>query len=52
MSQRIAYALPDRYLNFWKIDALVEEALRAKAGDWHVPAPQLPAPVPLISKVA
>jgi len=47
-----AYALHDRYLNFWKIDALVEEALRAKAGSWHVAAPPLPAPVSLISKAA
>ncbi|WP_300973511.1 hypothetical protein [Sphingomonas sp. LHG3406-1] len=47
-----AYALHDRYLNFWKIDALVEEALRAKARSWHVTAPQLPAPVSLISNAA
>ena len=45
-----AYALHDRYLNWWKIDAVVEEALRAKSANWHVAAPALPAPVSLISK--
>ena len=47
-----AYALHDRYLNWWKIDAVVEGALCAKSADWHIAAPALPAPISLISKVA
>jgi hypothetical protein len=48
----LAYALHDRYCNFGKIDLLVEQALQAKAGDWHIAPPALPAPVSLISKAA
>ena len=47
-----AYALHDRYLNWWKIDAVVEHALRAKSTDWHIAAPALPAPVSLVSQAA
>jgi len=47
-----AYALHDRYLNWFKIDAIVEQSLRAKATSWHIAAPTLPAPISLISKAA
>ena len=48
----LAYALHDRYCNFEKIDALVEQALRAKAGNWHVAPPALRVPMSLIPKAA
>lgn len=47
-----AYALHDRYLNWWKIDAIVELALRAKRSDWQIAAPAPQAPVSLIAKAA
>lgn len=47
-----AHALYDRYLNWRKIDAIVEQELRSRAADWTVVAPALPAPVRLISRAA
>lgn len=47
-----AYALHDRYLNWWKIDAVVEQALRAKGAEWQIAAPAVPPPVSLIAKAA
>jgi hypothetical protein len=47
-----AYALHDRYLNWCKIDAVVEQALRVSGKAWPVAAPALPAPVLLISNAA
>jgi hypothetical protein len=47
-----AYALHDRYLNWCKLDGIVEEALREKAGSWKVSAPPLRQPVALVSRAA
>jgi hypothetical protein len=47
-----AYALHDRYCNFWKLDAIIEEALRAKAGDWSINPPRINQPVGLIAEAA
>ena len=47
-----AYALHDRYCNWWKLDAIVEDALRAKAGSWKISAPPIVQPVALVSRAA
>jgi hypothetical protein len=47
-----AQQLHDRYINWCKIDAVVEQALRSKARDWAVVPPALAAPVTLVSKAA
>ena len=47
-----AYALHDRYLNWWKLDAVIEEALRSKASDWVISAPPINQPVGLIAEAA
>lgn len=47
-----AYALHDRYLNWFKLDAVVEEALRAKAGSWEISAPPMRQPLALVSRAA
>jgi hypothetical protein len=47
-----AYALHDRYLNWWKLDTIVEEALRARAGSWKISIPPLRQPVALVSRAA
>jgi hypothetical protein len=47
-----AYALHDRYCNFWKLDPLIEQALRDKAGDWAINPPRIGQPVTVIAKAA
>ncbi|WP_300974466.1 hypothetical protein [Sphingomonas sp. LHG3406-1] len=47
-----AYALHDRYLNWFKLDAVVEEALRAKPGSWTLAAPPVRPPLALVSRAA
>lgn len=47
-----AYALHDRYCNWWKLDAVIEEALRSKASQWTVTTPPINRPVGLIAEAA
>jgi hypothetical protein len=47
-----AFALHDRYLNWWKLDAVVEEALQAKSSDWTINLPAINRPVSLIADAA
>jgi hypothetical protein len=47
-----AFALHDRYCNFWKLDDVIEEALRAKAGDWAIRSPSIHQPIGLIAEAA
>jgi len=45
-----AYALHDRYCDWWKVDAAVEEALRAKGHDWSITPPRPAEPAALIAR--
>ena len=47
-----AYALHDRYCNFWKLEPIIDEALRAKAGTWAIRPPRVVQPVSLLAKAA
>jgi hypothetical protein len=47
-----AYALHDRYLNWWKLDEVIEEALRAKSSDWTVSTPPIKQPIALVASAA
>lgn len=47
-----AYALHDRYVNFWKLEPLVDEALRAKAGTWTIRPPRPVQSLSLLAKAA
>ena len=47
-----AFALHDRYCNWWKLDTIVEEALQAKAGSWKIAPPRVLEPVGLLARAA
>jgi hypothetical protein len=47
-----AFLLHDRYCNFWKLDTVIEEALRAKSADWTVRAPPIKQPMALVASAA
>lgn len=47
-----AYALHDRYVNFWKLEPLIDEALRAQAGTWAIRPPRAVQPLSLLAKAA
>ena len=47
-----AYALHTRYLDWLKIDGVIEEALRAKSGDWAILSPPIDRPVALVTQAA
>ena len=51
-SMEHAHALHDRYLDYSKLDSVVEEALRAKVGSWKVTAPSVRRPIALVSHAA
>lgn len=50
--QAFATALHDRYVDWFKVDEAVREALRAKGKEWMLAPPRNAAPVALIAKAA
>ena len=47
-----AFALHSRYLDWSKIDDLIDKALKAKSGNWAILPPSTVRPVALVTKVA
>ncbi|GAA4025306.1 hypothetical protein GCM10022280_27720 [Sphingomonas swuensis] len=47
-----AFALHSRYLDWSKIDDLIDEALKAKSGNWALVAPTISRPLALVNKAA
>jgi hypothetical protein len=47
-----AFLLHDRYCNFWKLDGIIDEALRAQSAEWVVTAPPIRDPVALVATAA
>ena len=47
-----AYALHDRYVNFCKLEPLIDEALRTQAGTWAIRPPRTVQPLSLLAKAA
>jgi hypothetical protein len=44
-----AAALYHRYLDWWAIDAVIEQVLSAKAGDWRLAQPSATRPLALVA---